>query len=144
MRIDNTYLASVIQRDIIPTVAWSAKYYQGKLCYVIKRPTYCIVWWMDFWFNQLAKKFSNQNVISRVPNQDLTLPVIITEDGILLNVPPIIQQIAYYAEEEQVSSPLIFPKITITSVFIFGVLLLISVILLTWLFCWDSPYAMYI
>ncbi|UBZ25668.1 PIF-6 [Carcinus maenas nudivirus] len=105
MKVPKDYMISLLKKNIIPMVAWSTKYYNGLFCYVIKNPVYCQVFWLDFWHNYVLTQFQNQNMITSVENQNLTLPVIITNDLQFLNIPTIIQNIDYYASPRLVSSP---------------------------------------
>ncbi|UHB41817.1 PIF-6 [Macrobrachium rosenbergii nudivirus] len=138
------YLKGLIDRKLLPITAWSYKYYANKQCYVIKNSIYCQVFWLDFWYNYLAEKFRKQNVVTFINNLDITLPVIITEDFIMLNAPPVIQNIQYFSEPVLKETPFILKNVSINSVFVFFIILFAFIIFVTYFFFKDSAYTMYI
>lgn len=140
MKLDKQYLENLLNKNIIPKSAWSSKYYDNELCYVIKNEIYCKVFWLDFWFNYLSVKFKNQNMIQTVKNQDLTLPVIINQNLKLINVPPTIQSIDYFAQPK-INDTLYRINVPIFNMLVIAVIVLVIIVTVTILFFKKSVYS---
>ncbi len=143
MKISKDYLTSFLKKDVIPKTAWSTKYVNGKLCYHIKNPVYCQVFWLDFWYNELSVKFKKQNMIEYLENQELDLPIIITEDYILLNVPKPIQNIDYFSQERLIKTPFML-NMSLNSVMLLTIISFTIVIVCTLIWGSKSRYSMII
>lgn len=96
MKISAAYLNDLFSRKIIPLSAWSVSIFNDRECFTIRNSVYCNVFWVDFWYHELVRIFSRQKVITQLQKQDLTLPVIISEEFELLSIPTSLQNIGYY------------------------------------------------
>ncbi|QBB28683.1 Ac68-like protein [Homarus gammarus nudivirus] len=143
MKVPKEYLLSLIDKEVIPLSAWVTKYYNNKLCYVLKNAIYCKVFWMDFWYNYIAEKFRSQDMILHVINQDLTLPVIISEELTFVNIPTILQNIDYYARPRQNNSPFKINTTLNTTLAAFIIIMAITTIM-TLVFAKNSIYSMFV
>ncbi|UOT91838.1 PIF-6 [Aratus pisonii nudivirus] len=141
MKISKTYLENLLEKKIIPQSAWSSKYINEKLCYMIKNEIYCKIFWLDYWFNEISIKFKNQNMINSIKNQDLTLPVIISTDLEFINVPKIIANIDYYSQPRITNTPF-YINISLNFVFILSIVIFAIIIFTTIVFAKNSIYTM--
>lgn len=135
MKISKEYLSDFINRKVIPITAWTQRYRDGKLCFEIKNEIYCKVFWLDFWYNEIAPKFKSQNMISYIENVQLDTPIIITESYNFLNVPPIIKNVDYYSKPRTDHTKF---KINISLTFAFTLSILIFCLILIPTIIWGS------
>lgn len=143
MKLDKDYLEDFLKKDIIPSVAWSNKYYNNELCYVLKNEIYCKVFWIDLWYHNLHEKFKKQNMITNIENQDLTLPVIISPNLQLINAPPIIQNVNYYSGERITKTPFLI-NISLTTMLVICFIAFAIIILATVVFGRNNMYTMFV
>ena len=140
MKINKNYLESIINDGVLPKTAWTSKYFNNELCYMIKNETYCKVFWMHFWYNYLLPKYKAQKMVINVKNQDLTLPVIINQNLHFINAPKIIQNIDYYSNPRIESTPFKL-KITLDLVLVLTLLAFFIIIMATFKFGKNSIYS---
>ncbi|UVX94939.1 PIF-6 [Callinectes sapidus nudivirus] len=143
MKLPVSYITTLFEKDVIPKIAWSTKYYDNVLCYVLKNEIYCKVFWMDLWYNYFAEKFKIQNMVNVITNQDLTLPVILTPTLILYNAPTIMQNVYYYSTPKTDNSPFRI-NISMNTVLLLFLFVFVCIIAATIKFARYSIYTMLI
>lgn len=138
MKLSKTYIETLLNKKVIPVDAWFLKYFDGKQCFMIRNENYCRVFWLDLWYNVLAEKFKNQNMISQLENIDLTLPVILDSNLYLVNAPKIIQNIDYFSSPRK-QSPF-YLNVSTFMIFIMYVICMVIIYGITMMFYKNSPY----
>lgn len=92
MKVTNKFLLSLR----IPPYAWRYEVINYVGFYTLRNSIYCQIFWLQLWYNDMAIRFQQQNMIRAVDNLDLTLPVFIDENLTLHMAEPIVQSIDYY------------------------------------------------
>uniref|UniRef100_A0AAU8GC38 Uncharacterized protein n=1 Tax=Faxonius propinquus nudivirus TaxID=3139431 RepID=A0AAU8GC38_9VIRU len=131
MKLDATYLDNLIDKKVIPLSAWYLQLINNEECFTIKNQIYCIIFWMDLWYNVLINKFKDQNMINNIEKLDLTRPVIITSSLVLLSAQPIVQNIDYFSTKSKKKNPPFFINISIFTVFILIIIVYVFIIILS-------------
>ena len=69
---------------------------ENRALYTIRNPKWCNVVWVELWDKVLQPMFKDQQMVTRIENIDLTLPIMVTEQLELISAQPIIESLVYY------------------------------------------------
>lgn len=142
MYITKEYLTQFQTRTNIPATEWSLKIIENQTCFVIKNPTYCNIFWVDFWYHYLSPLFKKQIHFDSIGPQDLTLRVSITESLQLIQIPTSMQNIYYYGNICE-TTPFKLP-FTINIIFIVSVVFYIVIYFIGLVLAKKSPILLYV
>lgn len=80
----------------VPQSAWAFEMVENRPLYTIRNPRWCNVFWVELWDQVLQPMFKDQQMVPRVENVDVTLPILVTEQLELISAQPIVESIVYY------------------------------------------------
>lgn len=94
LTLDTNYLESIP----IPKDAWIEEVVAGRVCFVLKVPEYCRVFWLHLWRNRLIYELADQKVYRKLNHPDLDRAVYIDAiTGKLISAPLTVNSINYFA-----------------------------------------------
>lgn len=109
--------------------------YEDKLYYVLNDKLYCQLFWMKFYSKIFAPRFQKQIMINTANGIDITMPVWITKDeSKIIKLPKFVNSILYFSDILDRSSSLFVINVSSFVITVVGILLIIIVIFLSWIF----------
>ncbi|QLI62440.1 Ac68 [Dikerogammarus haemobaphes nudivirus] len=143
MNLTAEYFQELLERNVIPTSRWRLKFIENEQCFVITDPIYCNVFWIDVWYHFISPRYLAQKYVNEIALPDLTLRVALTSSLKLLQVPPSLQNIVYYASITNYT-PFKIEKLSLNTTMIISTLILLAILFFSFIFLRKKPALYYV